>query len=144
MAREHIAEGAVVDHIGPCPVFLDDFTRTVEVGSLSLDLLQAARLPMDDRLCPRLAALELGAVCNTVAQLARALAHMRGGLTQHPPHLAGRLHSVKASDPLPMLPASGRTDFQVGSDIVTAFVLGKVGLAGRVPTGEAAVADTLG
>ena len=37
-----------------------------------------------------------------------------------------------------------RTDLQVGREIVTPFVLRKVGLARRIPSSEADVADALG
>ena len=42
VAGEDIAEGAVIDHVGPGLVFLDDLPGTVEVTALSLDLLQAS------------------------------------------------------------------------------------------------------
>jgi hypothetical protein len=54
------------------------------------------------------------------------------------------LHGIEAGDSLPVLPACGGADFQVGGEIVATLVLREVGLAGRVPGGEAAVANALG
>ena len=144
VAGEDIAEGAIIDHVGPSAMFLDDLPGTIEVTALSLDLLQAAWLSVDDWFCPRFAGLELGAVCDAVAEFACPLADVGGGLADHASNLACRLNGVEAGDSLPMLPARGGTDFQVGGEVVTPLVLWKVGLAGRVPCGEATVADALG
>eukprot|EP00966_Prymnesium_polylepis_P040647 943230-Prymnesium_polylepis.1 len=73
VAREHVTERSVVDHIGPGAVPLDDFTSMVEITALSLDLLEASGLPLDHGLGARLTTLDFGAVCDAVAQLARAL-----------------------------------------------------------------------
>eukprot|EP00966_Prymnesium_polylepis_P024792 571683-Prymnesium_polylepis.1 len=61
VAGEHIAEGAIIDHVCPGLVFLDDLSGAVEVTAFSLDLLQAAWLSMNDWFCAWLAGLELGA-----------------------------------------------------------------------------------
>ena len=144
VAGEHIAEGSVVDHIGPGTVLLNDLTGTIEVAALSLDLLEASWLSMDKWFCPWLAGLELGAVGDAVAELACPLADVGGGLADHAANLASRLYSVEAGDSLPMLPARGGTDFQVGGEVVASLVLWKVGLSRGVPRSEAAVANTLG
>ena len=144
VAGEDITEGAVIDHIGPGTVLLDGLPGTIEVTALSLDLLQAAWLSVNDWFCAWLAGLELGAVGDAVAELACPLADVGGGLTDHAAHLACRLHGIEAGDSLPVLPACGGADFQVGGEIVATLVLREVGLAGRVPGGEAAVANALG
>ena len=82
VARKHIAERAVVDDGGPSAVALYDFTRAVEITPLALYLLEAARLALDHRLSPWLAAFKLGAVRNAIAELAGALPHMSGGLAK--------------------------------------------------------------
>ena len=125
-------------------MLLDDLARAVEIGALALHLLEAARLPLDHRLGPRLARLELGAVGDAVAQLAHTLADVGGGLPQHAPHFASGLHGVEARDALPVLASGGRADLQVGRHVVAALVLGEVGLARRIPTSEAAVSNPLG
>ena len=125
VAGEDIAEGAIIDHVGPGAMFLDDFPGTVEVTALSLDLLQAAWLSMDDWFCPRFAGLELGAVGDAVAELACPLADVGGGLADHAVHLACRLNGVEAGDALPVFSACSGADFQVGSHVVAALVLWK-------------------
>eukprot|EP00966_Prymnesium_polylepis_P076431 1771548-Prymnesium_polylepis.1 len=133
VAGEHIAERAVVDHIGPGTVLLDDLSGAVEVTAFSLDLLEAARLSMNDWFCSRFACIILDTVGNAVAQLARAPADVGGGLADHAADLACRLYGVEAGDALPVFSACGGAYFEVGSHVVTALVLRKVGLAGRVP-----------
>eukprot|EP00966_Prymnesium_polylepis_P036084 836912-Prymnesium_polylepis.1 len=59
VAGEDITEGAVIDHIGPGTVLLDGLPGTIEVTALSLDLLQAAWLSVNDWFCAWLAGLEL-------------------------------------------------------------------------------------
>ena len=144
VAGEDIAERAVVDHIGPGTVLLDDLPGAVEVAALSLDLLEAAWLSVNDRLRAWLACILLDTVGDAVAEFACPLADVGGGLADHASNLACWLNGVEAGDSLPMLPACGGADFQVGGEIVAALVLWKVWLAGRVPCGEAAVANTLG
>ena len=123
MAGEHIAERAIIDDGGPGLVSLDDVTRAVEITPLAFYLLQAAWLPFDHRFSPWLAAFKLGAVRNAVAELARALPHMSGGLDKHAPDLARRLHGVELRNPLPMLTPYCRADLQVGCHVITALVL---------------------
>eukprot|EP00966_Prymnesium_polylepis_P048026 1112138-Prymnesium_polylepis.1 len=87
MAREHVTERAVVDHIGPSEVLLDDLTGVVEIRALILDLLQTSWIPLDHGLGARFATLEFGAVRDAVAHLARALPNVGGRLTKHAEYL---------------------------------------------------------
>eukprot|EP00966_Prymnesium_polylepis_P189602 4393171-Prymnesium_polylepis.1 len=144
VAGEDIAEGAIIDHVGPSLVFLDNLAGAVEVATLSLYLLEAAWLSMNDWFCAWLAGLEFGVVSDAIAEFACPLADVRGGLSDHAAHLACRLDCVEAGDALPVLLASCRTDFEVGGEIVAALVLWKVTLTSGVPCCEAAVANALG
>ena len=125
-------------------MLLDDLSRAVEIGTLALDLLQAARLPLDHRLGPGLARLWLRAVGDAVAQLARPLADVGGWLPEHTSHLSCGLHGVEARDSLPMLASCGWADLQVRGEVIASLVLWEVGLARGVPACEAGVADPLG
>ena len=144
VAGEDIAERAVVDHIGPSSVLLDDLPGTIEVTALSLDLLQASWLSVNDWFCSWLAGLELGAIGDAVAEFACPLADVGGGLADHAANLACRLYCVEAGDSLPVFLACGGADFEVGGEVVASLVLRKVGLSRGVPRSEAAVANPLG
>eukprot|EP00966_Prymnesium_polylepis_P294274 6796041-Prymnesium_polylepis.1 len=61
---EHIAEGVIVDNVGPSAMFLDDLSGTVEVAALSFDLLQTSWLSVNDWFRAWLAGLELRAWCS--------------------------------------------------------------------------------
>eukprot|EP00966_Prymnesium_polylepis_P324623 7380647-Prymnesium_polylepis.2 len=121
VSSEDIAEGAVVYDIRPGPVPLDDLSCPIQIRALALDLLQAPGLPLDDGVCAWFASLELGAVCDAVAQLASALPNKRSGLAQHPPHFSSGLDRVETSDPLPVLSSGSRADLQVGKAIVETY-----------------------
>ena len=144
MAGEHVAEGAVVDHLRPGLVLLDDLTRAIEIGTLALDLLEAPGLPLDHGLGSGLARLWLRAVGDAVRQLARPLSDVGGWLPEHPAYLACGLHGIETCNPLPVLPARCWADFQVRGEKKAALVLWKIGLARGVPACEAGVADPLG
>jgi hypothetical protein len=92
--------------------------RAFEIGPLALDLLEAPGLPFDHGLGPGLARLELCAVGDAVAQLARPLPDVRGWLTEHASHFAGGLHGRETRDALPVLSPRGRADLQVGGVVV--------------------------
>eukprot|EP00966_Prymnesium_polylepis_P272175 6288386-Prymnesium_polylepis.1 len=89
VAGENVTQGAVIDHVRPSAVSLYDFTSSVEIAALSLYLLEAAGLPLDHGLRPRLPALELCAVGDCTAQLTCALSYVGSWLAQHASHLAG-------------------------------------------------------
>ena len=143
VAGKNIAQRAIVDDFSPRTLLCDELACAVEVGALALDLLEASRLTSDDRLGAWLAALNLCAVRDAVAQLTSSLAHVRGGLTEHASRLGHGLHRAETGDALPVLSPRRWTELEVGGEVVAAFVFREVWLTIGVPAREADVAHAL-